>query len=296
MIKLNELVDIIQTNLKYNPKSAKAQTLFWGLTIFCIIFFIRPFGISDEDRLFLLLTALSLSISSAFLLLVNLILIKKNIYNSMRQNWKTIHELLFLFIVTLEISLIDTFITSSLLGMMDLSISTFVRISSYVIILHLPLIIFQTALSIFIVYQKEMTILKTKNEYLKEIEKLNNEIKEKNELLSLNIENDKMTISRNNIISISSYGNYLKFFLNSHSGIIEIVKRDSLTSIESQLNMFDEFIRCHRSHIININHVEKILGTSKKAEALFKIGNLSIPIARSSIKKIIDIFQNRDIS
>lgn len=295
-MKLENIKEILQTNLKYNPKTVYILPLLWGFIIYCIIFFIRPFGISDEDTLFLFKTALSLSISSAFLFYVNLILIKKNKFKKIKFSWNPIHEFLFLLFVTIQISVLDTYIISIILNMMELSLSTFIRIFTYVVILHLPLILFQIVLSIFMVYQNEMIILRTKNEYLKEIQNLKSEVDNNKEQISLHVENEKMSLNQNNLISISSYGNYLKFFINSHSNVVEIVKRDSLTSIESQLKSYNEFIRCHRSHIININYIKKISGTSKKAEAQLSTGNISVPIARSSIKTVIDIFQNKDIS
>ncbi|WP_299363524.1 LytTR family DNA-binding domain-containing protein [Winogradskyella sp.] len=56
----------------------------------------------------------------------------------------------------------------------------------------------------------------------------------------------------------------------------------SLKKIESQLNRYDEFFRCHNSFIVNTNRVTEIVGNSRTAMLILD-NAIKIPISRSKL-------------
>ncbi len=130
-------------------------------------------------------------------------------------------------------------------------------------------------------------------ERLKKILTLENEFYAKNESQSetpsvssqsnsISLKDNKVIyrISYSDIKYIQSWGNYLKFFLADKN--IKIVRK-TIKVIESELPS-DQFLRIHKSYIVNINCISSIQGNQIKLE------NEQLPIGKSylvNVKKTI---------
>jgi len=94
---------------------------------------------------------------------------------------------------------------------------------------------------------------------------------------------DNKTIYRipyTEINHIQSWGNYLKFYLSDNS--IKIVRK-TIKTVESELPS-NQFLRIHKSYIVNINQVKAIEGNQ------IKLGDQYLPIGKSylvNVKKTI---------
>lgn len=87
-------------------------------------------------------------------------------------------------------------------------------------------------------------------------------------------------IPHEDINYIQSWGNYLKFFLRDKD--IKIVRK-TIKVVESELPA-DQFLRIHKSYIVNINHIISIEGNQIKFE------DQELPIGKSyvvNVKKTI---------
>lgn len=87
-------------------------------------------------------------------------------------------------------------------------------------------------------------------------------------------------ISYEDIHYIQSWGNYLKFFLRDQK--IKIVRK-TIKVVESELPS-NQFLRIHKSYIVNINHIMAIEGNQ------VKLDELQLPIGKSyqvNVKKTI---------
>jgi hypothetical protein len=118
---------------------------------------------------------------------------------------------------------------------------------------------------------------------------------------SINLENDyhmiqiedenpakSISLPVNEIISISSIDNYLKVVTQKNREIQKsIVLRGTLRKVENNLSKDDRLIKCHRSHIVNLNWVQKISGNSLNKKLVMKIGNIEIPISRSKVDEVV---------
>jgi len=67
---------------------------------------------------------------------------------------------------------------------------------------------------------------------------------------------------------------------NVHTTIENCTHRYNLSELETSLPT-DTFIRCHRSYIININHIEEILPDSNSTFLLVMTGKNKIPVSQS---------------
>lgn len=71
-------------------------------------------------------------------------------------------------------------------------------------------------------------------------------------ILTLNHSNKISIVNMDEILLLEATGNYTTFYLNDNS---RIVVAKTMKKYESVLNK--EFIRVHRSHIVNLRHVKE---------------------------------------
>jgi len=100
------------------------------------------------------------------------------------------------------------------------------------------------------------------------------------DFISIKDNNVIYRIPHSDIFYIQSWGNYLKFFLKEQG--VKIVRK-TIKLIETELPQ-DQFLRIHKSYIININYIASIEGSQ------IRIDDLKLPIGKSylvNVKKTI---------
>lgn len=98
---------------------------------------------------------------------------------------------------------------------------------------------------------------------------------------------DKITTSIQDLIYISSQGNYASIFYLSDGKIKEQLIRTSLSKIENQLVENKQIIRCHKSYIVNTNQVSKINGNARGYLLRVKQVDFLIPVSRNFPKELL---------
>jgi DNA-binding LytR/AlgR family response regulator len=112
--------------------------------------------------------------------------------------------------------------------------------------------------------------------------------RESNVVLTSDNEKDRYEFPPENILYISSEGNYAKVFIVKER-IENILIRSSLKRVEKQLGNFPELFRCHRAYIVNIGRIEKTTGNAQGLRLTLKNAEKTIPVSRSFVKE----FKNR---
>lgn len=103
-----------------------------------------------------------------------------------------------------------------------------------------------------------------------------------NQSNSISIKDNKVIyrIPYSDINYIQSWGNYLKFFLRDKN--IKIARK-TIKVAETELPS-DQFLRIHKSYLVNINHISSLQGNQ------IKLGDEQLPIGKSysvNVKKTI---------
>lgn len=101
--------------------------------------------------------------------------------------------------------------------------------------------------------------------------------------LSLSTQDGWIVIRKNDIYRCESFKNYTTLVCGSESHTIS----KTLKNVESILSP-DKFYRVHNSHLINIEHIDKVLKT-EGGNVLLKNGDL-IPISKNRKKDFFDWF------
>ena len=89
-----------------------------------------------------------------------------------------------------------------------------------------------------------------------------------------------ISVDLNKIKCLKSSGNYVELFTEDDSRIKKILLRISLKKIQEQLKNYSEFKSCHRSYVVNSNHIFQILGNARNFRLQIEDLNFKIPVSR----------------
>ena len=99
---------------------------------------------------------------------------------------------------------------------------------------------------------------------------------------------EQISFSVDNLIYITSQGNYASFFLKEDNNEIkEKILRVTLQKISIDLEKFSKIIRCHKSYIINSKYITDISGNARGYLLKCNYIPFDIPVSRSFSKNSI---------
>ena len=88
------------------------------------------------------------------------------------------------------------------------------------------------------------------------------------------------------ISHISVNGHYLDIFHQDEGEPETLFVRKSLTAILKELST-PPFLRIHRSHIVNLNHILKIQKQKRRYSVILRNTQFSIPVSRSNLQNLL---------
>jgi len=86
---------------------------------------------------------------------------------------------------------------------------------------------------------------------------------------------DGLILAANSLVLIKAADNYIEVFYESDNQIHKQLIRSSLNKAEEKIAEFDFIIKCHRSFIVNTNHIKEIKGNSQGYMLYFE--NIDFP-------------------
>ena len=89
-----------------------------------------------------------------------------------------------------------------------------------------------------------------------------------------------LEISVNQLLYIKAEDNYINIAYSEESKIIFLLFRNSLKNIEENLHDFKEISRCHRSYLINMQKIEKVIGDAQGIKIKLENVDEYIPVSR----------------
>jgi len=120
------------------------------------------------------------------------------------------------------------------------------------------------------------------NKKLKE----NKLIEEKVVYFNSDYQKDSLAIKINSILYIQSANNYIEVFWKEGGNIKSQMIRMSLLSAEEICKEHKFILRCHRSFLVNVNHIEKVEGNSQGYKLYIDHVDLPIPVSKNSVDKL----------
>lgn len=148
-------------------------------------------------------------------------------------------------------------------------------------------------------------IFEEKMMYAKYVDKLSNEIPKQNQSIEINTQQDleldietdniseKITMFKSKLICVEANDNYSAVYFEKNGKVHKKLYRITLKKIESSLIIYEEFIRCHKSYIVNIDYLKKIIGNSQKYKILLNSMDIEIPVSRNFPNQMLQVLKER---
>ncbi len=246
-----------------------------------LIYILKPFGLTalKSSQLTLLLSQIMLSLSLVSWLITE----KIPRYFVDETQWKTGHQVLIIFINLFVAAIIVFAFTHQYLANSSAHLEQAIRYISFTVLLALPIIIIR--------------VMAMQNQYLKHHLKIANDISshmadsslEENSDLMLSIkgEDGELSFKLDNFLFAKSEKNYIEFYLLENKQIKNKLLRKTMTELSDNLAKYTCIQVCHRSYLINLNHVSKVKGNSRGYALSINYYNSDIPVARSRSKAVL---------
>ena len=273
-----------------SPKPNLLLAFGVGFFIFLFLFIFKPFGLANLNNNIFYYTLgfgiVTFIIQTSFYLLFPVFF--KDFFKD--ENWTVGKNIIFLFLLVFTISLGNFFFNSLVQNTDNIQLLSFKEFLIYTFsIAVFPVTIFT--------YLSEKLYRNIREKNSEEIMKLRVStivFKNSNETIKIFGENKKESITFNldNLIYISSQGNYASFYLNKENGIEEKTIRNTLVNISKELSKKNNIIRCHKSYIVNSKYMNSISGNARGYFLESNVLNRYIPVSRSfskeDLKKLIN--------
>ncbi len=113
-----------------------------------------------------------------------------------------------------------------------------------------------------------------------------------NRFIELNSENesDNIRIQVSDIIFVKSADNYVEVGFRDGAELKKKMIRNTLKNVEKQLKEFNNFIRTHRSSVVNIQYVDKLHKNFNTYWLSLDGTNETVPVSRQYLMAVKDLF------
>jgi hypothetical protein len=287
---MKHLISWLSKPYYFNPSSKfKFQLSFaFGLFLFLFLYFFKPFDLSSFEGA-LLEYSLGMGIVDflgTFLLLYISPLIFKDYFNE--DNWTVGRQILLMAIGLLFIGVIlwnFGEIYKEIYGFGKISLIAF--LSKTFLVGLIPLT--------FYVFVNEKTVREKRERRVLRMKEIKKESKIYiSQEISINSDNEKekITFKIDNLVYITSQGNYASFFLKKDDKLKEKILRITLTNITEKLTDYPNIIRCHKSYIVNSNFINNINGNARGYLLKSDYISQEIPVSRKFSKESLKVFLN----
>lgn len=252
-------------DLKHNAKII----LFISLGVLAFLLIFQPIEIDAFSTKEILYLVTGLAISTFLVLSINLIILPSLFPKLFYSNvWNIKREIIWNLWILLTISSSDLLFYSQLLGMFDISFSD---IGKIVLLGFLPV-------AVLIIINQDRLL----RSHLKTAQQLNNrliESKQQKETLihfESDYQKDNLSIIPDTLIVVKSADNYIEINYKSEGVVKKQMIRSTMKKATEAAKEFAFIVRCHRTFIVNINHIKEVSGNSQGYKLSLK--NLDFPV------------------
>ncbi|MBN2172656.1 MAG: LytTR family transcriptional regulator [Bacteroidales bacterium] len=145
--------------------------------------------------------------------------------------------------------------------------------------------------SVLIVFNRNRLL----RSHLKSAVELNKKLKEhkskSNKLVHFesDYQKDNLSIKVSLILFVRSANNYIEVFWKEGQAVKSQMVRNSLTKAEELLKESKFIFKCHRSYLANVNHIEKIEGSSQGYRLFFENIDFPVPVSKNYTQKLQEL-------
>ncbi|WP_347173066.1 LytR/AlgR family response regulator transcription factor [Polaribacter uvawellassae] len=255
----------------------------FGFFVFIFLYIFKPFNLYSIVDFVLEYTILLgiITTSGVFFMLIVPPLLFKNYFDE--DKWTVGRNL---FVILIGLIIIGSFmwylgnLYKSTFGIKGLNYITFLTYTF--LVGTIPLLFF-----VFINEKGSRERREKKANEINELkkEKLVEKVLKKEVTICSDNQKEKIVFKVDDLVYISSQGNYASFFIRKNTDLKEKILRVTLTKIDEELQDYSKIIRCHKSYIINVNFITDINGNARGYLLKSDIIPFDIPVSRSFSKQ-----------
>jgi hypothetical protein len=251
-------------------KQSLVHSFLEGLFLYLFFVIFQPFGMSDwhsEDKYFQLVGFSVVTFLGTFTNRHLIPMLAPKFFEE--KNWVLWKEILNIIILLSMIS-VGNWLYGSYLFHWKASFANFISSFMYVFIIgFFPIVFWVLADYIYKLKKYSKPVILTEATFYD---------KEKICLLAEN-EKDQFVLDGHDFYYIESADNYCTIYYNRDGNLTKHLFRSSLSRLENQLSS-KEYIRTHRSYIVNLSKVASISGNAQGYKLHLNQFDLQIPVAR----------------
>lgn len=107
---------------------------------------------------------------------------------------------------------------------------------------------------------------------------------------------EMLRLSEDRLLVVTAAGNYSEVYWTNSSGLREkTLFPVTLGGIETQLQNYPQFYRCHKSFVINVKLVEQFCGNARETTVNIRQFTTKIPVARNKIVTLKEMLKRFDV-
>lgn len=136
--------------------------------------------------------------------------------------------------------------------------------------------------------------LKKRNEELvtekkniqKQVEKFEEDILNKTIDFTSDTNNESLSLTVNEVVYIKSSDNYVEIVYRDFDTFKKKLLRNTLKNIELQIRQYSNFIRCHRTCIVNVHFIERLHRSTGNQWLSIKGNDIKLPVSRQYLLSV----------
>ena len=271
-------------DLKYNLRLSTGISI--GMFLFYLFF--QPLDLKNEDVNNRLVIIAGFGFITFFILGVALIILPW-IFPKFFQTgkWNLIRDIILNAIIWILISTAYTFY-ARYVGLIEITYHSMFKL----------LLLGLAPVAILVVVNQNKILKRYLQTALELVKKLEPEEAQKNSIgetivLESESKSESLRIEVENLVLVRSANNYIEVYWKQEEGINKKLLRNTLTKVEKQLKPYPDFLRCHRTSLINGLHAEKLNGGAQGNHIKLTSIDELIPVSRQYSLSVKEYFQNK---
>lgn len=251
------------------------SALGFGLFVFLFLYFFKPFGLVHVEPLSYVTAYFGLITTVCMLLAYAL----RHFLSAEPEHWTAGKEILFTLFTILLIA------SANWLKTVHWGIATF-DLAHWGMFLGYTLSIgvFPVVFGVFIREKRQRTVYANASRSLHPLQKQSDALI----LLKGEGQSESLSIHASKILFLQAADNYCEIYFDDGRQMQHRIFRSTLKQLEDQLTSFPEFLRVHRSYMVNTQRVDRISGNAQGFR--LHLGTMEVPVSRGMNATIKAIF------
>ncbi|KAF5031078.1 LytTr DNA-binding domain protein [anaerobic digester metagenome] len=101
----------------------------------------------------------------------------------------------------------------------------------------------------------------------------------------------RLSFEISELMSVEAQGNYSMFVLLQNGVVNRKMLHITMKAIEESLLDYEFIVRCHKSYMINIQHIDKVTGNSRGYLVHFEVDTEPVPVSRNFQKNVMEVIR-----